>query len=170
VADERQPPGEWNPGSLHSHFTERINDLHENFQGQLDRRIGVEEREREAVQKQLSEAIAALERNVEKTERFTNERLNALNKLREQALADRNLYVSKDVLDSKLAGVTDQVAAKVETLETRIERLDADRERRRGGELVDRRRIDLAQPWQIWLAGAVLAVLIVALNLLTGGG
>ncbi|MDQ3730330.1 MAG: hypothetical protein M3355_12165, partial [Actinomycetota bacterium] len=67
VVSESIPPGAWNPGSLHQHFTTRLSDI-ANFveaelrslQEQVDRRLETQLRERKDTERHLEQMIEAV--------------------------------------------------------------------------------------------------------------
>lgn len=163
---EARPPGDWTLGSLYAHFTavheefdKRLSQIIGDLQGQLDRRIEVQERERKDTERHLIALIEALNRAVDKAEINVTHRLESLNKLREAVEADRSQFMTRQ-----------EISTEIKAMETRIEQLREDSVRRIGGEeLLDRRRSQF-QPWMIWAAGAVLTIVIVAVNVVVAVG
>lgn len=156
------PPGEWTVGSLYCHFTavhgefdKRLTQIIGDLQGQLDRRIEVQERERKDTERHLLAMIDALNRAVDKAEVNVTHRLESLNKLREAVEADRSQFMTRQ-----------EISTEIKAMETRIEQLREDSFRRVGGEQsLDRRRSQF-QPWMIWAAGATVFVLLAAVNVI----
>ncbi len=175
-ANHLQPPGAWNPGSLYEHFSTRLQDqdkrhnefdrrvssLFDDLQAQLDRRITTQERERRDTERHLLSEIAGVRREFEQFRTYVEKRLNDLNKLREQSLADRGMFVTKDALDGKL-----------EAMYARLDKAERDLDRRWGGEQSERQRVQSVQPVQLAFAGFVVTALVTAAvivsNVLTTG-
>ena len=162
----------WNPPSLLEHFSallEQVDKRHEralaDLQGQLDRRIGVQERERADTERHLKALIDALKDAVSKAEMNMDKRLDALNALRQAVEVDRAVLVRRDTLDSKIEALHSRINQTAETLGARIDQLEAQLDRRAGRE----HRVDQLRPWHIWLAGAALTAVIFLANVWTSG-
>ena len=158
MAVSDQPPGEWNPGSLHAHFTTRLNDfekridvLFDDLQAQLDRRIQTQANERKDTERHLEGLLSALEASINKTERYTEQRLKDVNRLREQTLEDRGQFATREAID-----------AKFDAAYKRIDAVERHRDERTGGETYRQQRQQQVQPWQLWVAGALLTIVLTA--------
>lgn len=174
------PPGRWNPGSLHQHFTTRLSDIaekvaarHDDLEGQLDRRIKTQERERsdterhlqamiEAGDDRLEAYIQAQRESIRKSEDHYDKRLYDLNKVRDSAMQDRGLFATKESVDAKL-----------EAMAARIGSVEDDQISRRGSEQASDRRKTTATASTGAIVGivtaavAILGLLIALANALT---
>ncbi len=163
------------------------------LQGQLDRRIQTQASERKDTERHLSELIAhseealrehvrmqasalaqadqgtrdlanslsdqqglqfaALKDSIDKSEANIENRLHELNRIREQALADREQFTRKDAWE-----------AKNETLHGRIDALERRQDLKAGAEESQALRQASVHPWQLWLAGAILAIFLATVS------
>jgi chromosome segregation ATPase len=162
VGQSLPPSGTWTGDALYNHFTTRHNDqikeiekTFKEIQDQMDRRIDTQARERSDTEKHLTELVEGLRRELKITEDQISQRLMVLNKLREAVEEDRRLFVGRE-----------EIGATIKSLEQRLDKAERDLDKRMGAEMAVNRRKQDAQPWQIWVSGAALAVIIVIVNIL----
>lgn len=182
-------PSDWSVDSLYQHFASLLsenekqrNTAFANLQAQLDRRIEVANSERRDTEKHLCSLmdagdeklgahIQAQREAIQEASRLLDKRLEALNALREEVTKDRLLFMTKDEIQANLASfkvamdkAEENWNRRFDTLGERVTLLDTQMTERRGGEQSERRRQQQVQPWQIWVAGAILALIIVLVN------
>lgn len=201
---DQQPPGQWNTGSLYEHFSVVLEEQEKarqtafrDLQAQIDRRITVTEEERQQAEEYLKALITAgderLQAHVEaqkeavtEARRNIDKRLDAMNELRQAVEEDRRLFMGRTEIESKIAGVLEQLSRaegnlreaierseeaqnrRDDQLAERVKRLESALDTQRGGQEVERRRQQTTQPWQLWAAGAFLAIALYVVGYLTG--
>lgn len=183
---------------LHEHEKQRrqmFNDL----QAQIDRRLQVELNEREYMERHLTAQIESgdlrLETHIEaqreavnKAEQNIDKRLDMLNQLREAVEEDRQIFIGRKEAETKYEALSEQIVRsegsmrevflaasaktdqRLESFAERIDRVESHIDQRQGGETSERRRQVQTQPWQIWVAGAILSLVIVIVNILIALG
>lgn len=165
------------------------------LQAQIDRRITVTEHERQQAEEYLKALINAGDERLHafidaqkeamgEARRSIDKRLDAMNQLREAVEEDRRLFMGRTEIESKITGVLEQLSRaegnlreaverseeaqnrRYDQLSERVKRMESALDTQRGSRESERRRQQTTQPWQIWAAGAILAMLIVAVNVL----
>jgi DNA repair exonuclease SbcCD ATPase subunit len=132
-----------------------------------------DDRLREHIENQVNQIEAALEAArrethfandsaktaIEKGETATDKRFDAVNEFRKE-LGDRwARTMPREVAESMMA-----------EFEKRLDKTERDMDKRGGAEAAVDRRKQAVQPWAIWVAGAILAIFIVVVNILVSMG
>lgn len=111
--------------------------------------------ETKAYDVRVREAFAASEKAIEKAEASSEKRFDAVNAFREQLAEQANQFLPREVADTQFSELR-------KLIQRNTERLDLDQ----GSNQATTRSEDRNQPWVIWVAGAMLTVIIVAANII----
>ncbi len=103
----------------------------------------------------VREAFASSEKAIEKAEASSEKRFDAVNAFREQLAEQANHFLPREVADAQFTELRKAIARNTE-------RLDLDQ----GKDTAITRSEDRTQPWALWVAGAILTVIIVAINVI----
>lgn len=155
---------------LHHHLETLIADL----QHQLDRRIATQEGERKttedrflaelkAVDRALTERMNAAQVAVDKAEVATNHRLDTMNEVRDQLRDQAATFAIREVVDKDIEAVKETLREIRDRLETEIDTLKDDQQRREGAQEGLSRTGRLVVT-TVTVVGTVLAILVLLAN------
>jgi ABC-type multidrug transport system fused ATPase/permease subunit len=142
--------------ALASALRESIRESQERMREHVDNQIETINNVIASARREANAANEAAKEAIKKAEDATDKRFDAHNAFREESTEHWNKTMPREAAETALFA-----------LEKRLDKAERDLDKRMGAESAIDRRKQAVQPWQIWLAGAALAVIIVIVNILT---